>query len=218
MQSPVIYQKKQKNSEIKLLPNKKSVKNNLSNLFVTLSALMAVMVTISNFLVQYPFNFLGLNNVLTYGAFSYPITFLITDLANRKYGKNKARKVVYIGFLLGISLTLFFSTNFNDLISIRIAIGSGTAFLVAQLLDVQVFDKLRKRKWYIAPLASSLLGSLVDTILFFFIAFSKTGLPWVSLAGGDFCVKVLIALLMLVPFRLLLKKIKDDSEKHLNAI
>ena len=121
------------------MPNKKSVKNNLSNLFVKLSALMAVMVTISNFLVQYPFNFLGLNNVLTYGAFSYPITFLITDLANRKYGKNSTKKIVYLGFLLGIFLTLFLSTNYSDLISIRIAFASGVAFLFAQLIDCLLY-------------------------------------------------------------------------------
>ena len=116
-----------------------------STWFVRLVFLMAILVTISNFLVQYPVNFFGLNEILTYGAFTYPITFLITDLANRRYGKIIARKIVYVGFVLGIGLTLFFSTNFYDLISIRIAIGSGTAFLIAQLLDVQIFDKLRKK-------------------------------------------------------------------------
>jgi len=176
---------------------------------------MAAMVTISNFLVQYPVKYFGLNEILTYGAFSYPITFLVTDLANRKYGKQKARKIVYLGFFLGVILTLFFSTNFKDLISIRIAIGSGTAFLIAQLLDVQVFDKLRKKVWFVAPLASSLLGSFVDTVLFFFIAFSKTGLPWISLAIGDFSVKVLIALVMLIPFKFLLNKVRDESSRHL---
>tara|TARA_Y100001970_G_scaffold290117_1_gene422656 strand:+ start:7928 stop:8467 length:540 start_codon:yes stop_codon:yes gene_type:complete len=179
---------------------------------------MAIMVSVSNFLVQYPVNYFSLNEVLTYGAFTYPITFLITDLANRKYGKIQARKIVYIGFLLGLLLTLFFSTNFQDLISIRIAIGSGTAFLTAQLLDVQVFDKLRKSAWFVAPLASSLLGSLVDTILFFFISFYDTGLPWFSLAIGDFSVKVFISLIMLIPFRLLLNKIRDESKANLKTI
>ena len=179
---------------------------------------MAIMVTISNFLVQYPVNHFGLDEILTYGAFSYPITFLITDLANRKYGKNQARKIVYIGFLLGIGLTLFFSTNFEDLISIRIAIGSGTAFLTAQLLDVQVFDKLRKKVWFIAPLTSSIIGSFVDTVLFFFIAFYNTGIPWISLAAGDFLVKIFIALVMLIPFRLLLNKINDNSDKNFKTI
>jgi len=184
---------------------------NQPSFFGKLAIFMAIMVTISNFLVQYPVNHFGLSEILTYGAFSYPITFLITDLANRKYGKNDARKIVYLGFFLGVILTLFFSTNFKDLISIRIAIGSGTAFLVAQLLDVQVFDKLRKRIWFVAPLVSSLLGSFVDTILFFFIAFYKTGSSWISLAIGDFSVKVLIALIMLIPFRLFLNKIKNET-------
>ena len=184
-----------------------------STWFSRLVFLMAILVTISNFLVQYPVNFFGLNEILTYGAFTYPITFLITDLANRRYGKITARKIVYVGFVLGIGLTLFFSTNFNDLISIRIAIGSGTAFLIAQLLDVQIFDKLRKKVWFMAPLTSSLIGSFIDTILFFSISFYKTGVPWVSLAIGDFFVKVLIALIMLIPFRLLLNSIKESSDK-----
>ena len=192
-------------------------RNHIS-LFGKLAIFMAIMVTISNFLVQYPVNYFGLNEILTYGAFSYPITFLITDLANRKYGKTNARKIVYIGFVLGIALTLFFSTNFKDLISVRIAVGSGTAFLVAQLLDVQVFDRLRKKAWFVAPLTSSLVGSFVDTILFFFISFYKTGLPWISLAAGDFLVKILIALIMLIPFRFLLNRIQENSDKNLKAI
>ncbi len=192
-------------------------RNHIS-LFGKLAIFMAIMVTISNFLVQYPVNYFGLNEILTYGAFSYPITFLITDLANRKYGKADARKIVYLGFLLGVALTLFFSTNFKDLISLRIAIGSGTAFLIAQLLDVQVFDALRKKIWFVAPLASSLLGSFVDTILFFFISFYKTGLPWFSLAVGDFSVKILIAFIMLIPFKMLLSRIKDNSNSNLKAI
>ena len=186
-------------------------------LFFKLTALMAIMVSLSNFLVQYPVNFFGLNEILTYGAFSYPITFLITDLANRKYGVKIARRLVYIGFFYGVLLTFVFSTNFEDLISIRIAIGSGTAFLVAQLLDVKIFDKLREKVWFVAPFTSSLLGSFVDTALFFFIAFYKTGVPWVSLAAGDFLVKILIAMTMLIPFRLLLNKIKDESSKSLRA-
>jgi len=193
------------------------MKSNHLSLFTKLAVFMAIMVTVSNFLVQYPVYYFDLNEVLTYGAFSYPITFLIIDLANRKYGKNDARKIVYIGFLLGLILTLFFSTNFKDLISIRIAIASGTAFLIAQLLDVQVFDKLRKKVWFVAPLASSLLGSFVDTVLFFFIAFYKTELAWISLAIGDFSVKILIAFIMLVPFRLLLNKIKDESDTYLKT-
>ena len=170
--------------------------------------MMGVVVLISNYLVQFPINHYGLENILTYGALSYPIAFLITDLANRSYGKEVARKIVYIGFAIGVSFTLLFSTNFADLISIRIAIGSGTAFLVAQLLDVQIFDNLRKKTWYIAPLTSSIIGSTVDTFLFFSISFYATGVPWVTLSLGDLTIKILITLLMLIPFRLLLKRFK----------
>ena len=176
--------------------------------FILLSFIMGVVVLSSNFLVQFPVNYYGLNEILTYGAFSYPVAFLITDLANRSYGKIVARKIVYLGFLIGIVFTLFFSTNFTDLISIRIAFGSGTAFLVAQLLDVQVFDKLRKKKWFIAPLVSSCIGSTVDTLLFFSISFYGTGVPWITLSLGDLAVKIIVALVMLIPFRLLLGTFK----------
>ena len=165
---------------------------------------MGVVVLSSNYLVQFPIKYYGLEDILTYGAFSYPVAFLITDLANRSYGKLVARKIVYIGFAIGISFTLLFSTNFTDLISVRIAIGSGTAFLVAQLLDVQIFDRLRRRKWFIAPLTSSFIGSTVDTFLFFSISFYATGVPWVTLSLGDLAVKIFVALIMLIPFRLLL--------------
>ena len=169
---------------------------------------MGVVVLASNYLVQFPINYYGLEELLTYGAFSYPIAFLITDLANRSFGKIVARKIVYIGFTIGILFTLIFSTNFTDLISIRIAIGSGTAFIIAQLLDVQIFDQLRKRKWYIAPLTSSLIGSTVDTFLFFSISFYGTGIPWITLSLGDLTVKIFVALVMLIPFRLLLGTLK----------
>ena len=180
----------------------------MSKFFIILSFIMGVIVLASNYLVQFPIKYYGLEELLTYGAFSYPIAFLITDLANRSYGKVIARKIVYIGFIIGITFTLFFSTNFADLISVRIAIGSGMAFLVAQLLDVQIFDQLRKRKWFVAPLTSSLIGSTIDTFLFFSISFYATGIPWVTLSLGDLAVKVLVALLMLIPFRLLLGTIK----------
>ncbi len=180
----------------------------MSRLFLFLSFLMGLIVLASNYLVQFPIKYYGLDKLLTYGAFSYPIAFLITDLANRCFGKIIARKIVYIGFFIGISFTLFFSTNLTDIISIRIAIGSGTAFIVAQLLDVQIFDQLRKRKWFIAPLISSLVGSTVDTFLFFFISFYATGIPWVTLSLGDLAVKIFVALLMLIPFRLLLSTLK----------
>ena len=180
----------------------------MNRLFLFLSFLMGVVVLSSNYLVQFPIKYYGLEEILTYGAFSYPIAFLITDLANRSYGKLVARKIVYIGFAIGISFTLIFSTNFADLISVRIAIGSGTAFLVAQLLDVQIFDKLRKREWFIAPLTSSLIGSTIDTFLFFSISFYATGIPWITLSLGDLAVKILVALVMLIPFRILLGTLK----------
>ena len=180
----------------------------MNKLFLLLSLIMGVVVLASNYLVQFPINYYGLEALLTYGAFSYPIAFLITDLANRSFGKIVARKIVYIGFTIGILFTLIFSTNFTDLISIRIAIGSGTAFIIAQLLDVQIFDQLRKKKWYIAPLTSSLIGSTVDTFLFFSISFYGTGIPWITLSLGDLTVKIFVALVMLIPFRLLLGTLK----------
>ena len=189
------------------------------NLFFILSFFMGTVVIASNYLVQFPVKLYNLENILTYGAFSYPITFLITDLANRAFGKNIARYVVLVGFLIGISLTLFVSTNFSDIISIRIAIGSATAFFIAQNLDVNIFDKLRKKKWYIAPLISSIFGSTVDTFLFFSIAFYSTGIPWFTLAIGDLMIKLIVALLMLIPFRLLIIKINDFADlkiKNLN--
>ena len=180
----------------------------MNKLFLFLSFLMGVIVLSSNYLVQFPIKYYGLEEILTYGAFSYPVAFLITDLSNRSYGKLVARKVVYIGFAIGISFTLLFSTNFADLISVRIAIGSGTAFLVAQLLDVQIFDKLRQKKWFVAPLTSSFIGSTVDTFLFFSISFYATGIPWFTLSLGDLAVKIFVALIMLIPYRLLLNTFK----------
>ena len=180
----------------------------MNRLFLTLSFLMGVVVLSSNYLVQFPINYYGLEEILTYGAFSYPIAFLITDLANRSYGKLVARKIVYVGFVVGITFTLLFSTNFADLISIRIAIGSGTAFMIAQLIDVQIFNKLRKKKWFVAPLTSSFIGSTVDTFLFFSISFYATGIPWITLSLGDLSVKIFVALIMLIPFRLLLGTLK----------
>jgi queuosine precursor transporter len=189
-----------------------------SKLFFTLAVLMALVVALSNFLVQFPVNYVGLQDLLTYGAFSYPIAFLITDLSNRRYGKKTAKKIVYLGFVFGVFLTFYFSTNYSDLISIRIAIGSGTAFLVAQLIDVNIFDRLRNKIWFAAPLVSSLIGSIVDTFLFFSISFYGTGINWVSLSIGDFFVKVFIALLMLIPFRFLISYIQEisTSEKKIS--
>ena len=177
----------------------------MSKLFITLSFMMGVIVLSSNYLVQFPINYYGLSEILTYGAFSYPVAFLITDLANRFYGKFVARKIVYFGFFIGIIFTLLFSTDFADLISVRIAIGSGVAFITAQLLDIQIFDRLRKKEWFIAPLTSSFIGSTVDTFLFFSIAFYATGVPWITLSLGDLAVKLFVSLLMLIPFKILLK-------------
>ena len=180
-----------------------------NNLFLLLSVFMGIVIIVSNYLVQFPINKFNLQNLLTYGALSYPITFLITDLANRRFGKEKARKLVYVGFVVGILLTLFVSTNFKDIISIRIAIGSGTAFLIAQLVDIEIFQRLRNNAWFIAPMTSSFFGSIIDTFLFFSISFLGTSVPWVTLAFGDLFVKLLMVILMLIPFRLLIIKISD---------
>ena len=188
------------------------------NLYYKLSILMGLIVVISNYLVQFPIQQFGLTEILTYGAFTYPITFLITDLANRAYGKVVARKVVYVGFIIGILLTLFVSTNFSDIISIRIAIGSGLAFFISQNLDIKIFDYFRKKRWFVAPLTSSTLGSIVDTFLFFSIAFYSTGVPWITLAIGDLIVKLTITLIMLIPFRLLLNKVKDYTDNSSSKV
>ena len=177
--------------------------------FFILAFSMALVVALSNYLVQFPVKYMGLQDIFTYGAFSYPVAFLITDLSNRRYGKIIARKIVYVGFILGLGLTLFFSTDFSNIISKRIALGSGSAFLIAQLLDVQVFDKLREKTWFIAPLVSSLVGSTVDTFLFFSISFYGTGINWVTLSIGDLFVKILVAIVMLIPFRFLILRVNE---------
>jgi uncharacterized integral membrane protein (TIGR00697 family) len=189
-------------------------KNSAKKLFITLSVMMGVIIIISNYLVQFPINKFQLQDILTYGAFSYPITFLIIDLANRRFGKKEARKLVYIGFTIGILLTTLVSTNFQDIISIRIALGSGIAFLSAQLIDIEIFQRLRNKVWFVAPITSSIVGSIIDTFLFFSIAFLGTGISWVTLAFGDLFVKFLMALLMLIPFRLLIFRIRDINKKN----
>ena len=183
-----------------------------NKLFFILVILIGVIVTLSNYLVQFPVKYFNLENLLTYGAFTYPISFLITDLSNRKYGKKIAKKVVYFGFFCGLFATFYFSISNIDLISLRIAFGSGIAFLTAQLIDINIFDKLRRKKWFIAPLTSSIIGSIIDTLLFFSIAFYGTGINWLSLSLGDLTVKILVALIMLIPFRILLSYIKEISE------
>ena len=182
-----------------------------NKLFLLLALLMGCVVVLSNYLVQFPIKYFGLEDLLTYGALSYPVAFLITDLSNRRYGEKVAKKIVGLGFALGVLLTLYFSTNYSDLISIRIAIGSGTAFLVAQLIDVYIFDRLRNKIWYLAPLTSSLIGSSIDTFLFFSISFYGTGINWITLSFGDLSVKIFVALAMLIPFRLLLSHIQEIS-------
>ncbi|MCP5153426.1 MAG: queuosine precursor transporter [Ectothiorhodospiraceae bacterium] len=161
---------------------------------------MTVIVAASNYLVRFP-----LGEWLTWAAFTYPIAFLVTDLTNRALGPGAARRVVLVGFAIGVIASAIVATP-------RIAVASGTAFLVAQLLDVQLFDRLRRaRAWWRAPLVSSTVASAVDTALFFGLAFAGTEVPWPTLAAGDFGVKLLAAGLMLVPFRLLMNATAPDS-------
>jgi len=156
-------------------------------LLLPIIAMIAVLVA-SNILVQHP-----INDWLTYGALTYPVAFFVTDLTNRAFGPAKARRVVQIGFIFAVALSVYLATP-------RIALASGSAFLAAQLLDVSVFNKLRQRTWWQAPLASSTLGSAIDTVLFFGIAFYGTGLPWVTWAWGDFAVKIAMSLVILAPY------------------
>ncbi len=193
-------------------------------------AAMAATVAASNVLVQYPFAHFGLQDLLTWGAFTYPFAFLVTDLANRNHGAAAARKVVYVGFAVAVVLSVWLATP-------RIAIASGTAFLVAQLIDVAVFERLRRNAWWQAPLVSSVIGSVIDTVLFFSLAFAgsfaflDTGLGredgslgfavpflfgaevplWMSLALGDFCVKIVMALVALAPYGALLSVLKPTK-------
>ena len=191
---------------------------------------MATVVVASNILVQFLFG-----QWLTWGAFTYPLAFLVTDVMNRVYGSATARKVVFAGFLTGVACSMIGTQimgEFGPLVTWRIAIGSGLAFLTAQLLDVAIFDRLRDGAWWRAPLASTLIGSSVDTALFFTIAFSASLtflepgndvswaaeiLPllgmgpnaplWISLAVADWGVKLALALIALVPFRLIVGRL-----------
>lgn len=159
-------------------------------------AAMVGIVALSNYAVQFP-----INDWLTWGALTYPVAFLVTDLTNRSLGPKAARVVICAGFALAVVLSVWLATP-------RIAVASGTAFLAAQLLDVAVFNRLREGAWWRAPLVSSTLGSIVDTALFFSIAFAATGLPWITWAIGDFGVKMAMAALMLLPFRLLMPALR----------
>lgn len=185
--------------------------NDFKALFIPTLA-MIVIVVAANILVQHPVHFLGLADHLTWGGLTYPVSFLVTDLTNRHFGPAKARKVVIFGFVIGVLLSFALATP-------RIALASGTAFLIGQLLDIGVFNRLRRLEWWRAPLAGSLMGSAIDTALFFSIAFyaiPPMSVPvqffglvqtplWVSLGLTDFLVKVFIALVALVPYGALLK-------------
>ncbi len=162
----------------------------LTRSILTAVAAMVILIVASNVLVQYP-----INDWLTWGALTYPVCFLVTDITNRMHGAAAARRVVYVGFAVAVLLSIWLATP-------RIALASGSAFLVAQLLDVSVFDRLRRAAWWQAPLISSVLGSAVDTALFFSLAFYGTSVPWITLGIGDFGVKIALALAMLLPFRL----------------
>lgn len=195
-------------------------------------AAMCAVVALSNYLVQFPVDFaigsMNLADLLTWGAFTYPIAFLITDLSNRTFGTAGARKIVFAGFILAVGLSFYLATP-------RIAIASGSAFLFAQMLDVSIFDKLRHGKWWRAPLVSSLLGSVLDTVIFFSLAFAPTfsmlganddfaianapllgvfatEIPrWISWAMGDFAVKMLVGFAMLVPYGILTRLFASQS-------
>ena len=194
----------------------------LTRLFPFVAA-MAFIVVVSNVLVQYPFGHFGLQDILTWGAFSYPFAFLVNDLTNRRFGTSAARKVIAIGFVIAVILSIYFATP-------RIAIASGSAFLVAQLIDAGIFDRLRKDQWWKPPLFSTIIGSAVDTALFFGLAFAPVfagidamfgmedgslGFPagifgfemplYASLAIGDFLMKMIIGIVALVPYAGFLK-------------
>lgn len=153
---------------------------------------MGAIVLASNVLVQFP-----INDWLTWGAFTYPAAFLVTDVVNRRFGPDAARRVAWAGFALAVLLSVWVATP-------RIALASCTAFIAAQLLDIRVFDRLRAGRWWRAPLVSSAAGSVLDTALFWSIAFAGSALPWPSWAAGDLAVKLGIAVLLLAPFRALL--------------
>jgi uncharacterized PurR-regulated membrane protein YhhQ (DUF165 family) len=192
-------------------------------------ALMTLVVVASNFLVQFPLNAtvagINLADILTWGAFTYPIAFLITDLTNRQFGPQTARKVVFAGFVVGVGLSFYTAVP-------RIAIASGSAYLAGQLLDIAVFNRLRRQAWWRAPLVGSLIGSALDTIIFFSFAFaaffvffganepfalesapilgvlSMEAPRWISWALGDFTVKMLVGLVMLLPYGALMNTLR----------
>ena len=167
---------------------------------------MAVVICSSNYLVQFSFPYFGMQEILTWGAFTYPVTSLVTDLANRFFGKEFAKKVVIFGFILGIFFSFILTFEGFNLIVLRIVIASGVAFLAGQLLDIRVFNVLRNKLWFIPPLVSSILSSILDTVLFFSIAFYGTDSSWIMLAIGDLTIKLIFAFIMLLPFKILIAK------------
>ncbi len=170
--------------------------------FRTLSlpvAAMAAIIVLSNVAVQYP-----INDWLTWGAFTYPLVFLVSDLTNRALGPQVARRVAWIGFAVAVAVSL-------GLAPWRIALASGTAFLVSQLMDVAVFNRWRQQTWWKAPLIGSLVASAVDTGVFFFLAFAGSDMNWLMLAAGDLAMKALMAVLLLAPYRALLPRMQTWS-------
>ena len=165
-------------------------------LTIAFAAAMVLIVVSSNVLVQYP-----LSDWLTWGAITYPFSFLVVDLANRYHGPRMARRIVYVGFVVALVLSAWLATP-------RIAVASGTAFLCAELLDVTIFNRLRRHAWWKPPLVSTLFASVLDTAIFFTLAFAGTDMPWVTLALGDLAVKLAIALFALVPFRVALALVR----------
>lgn len=171
----------------------------LNRSLITPALAMTIVIVSSNILVQYPLPGvafgLTLGDWLTYGAFTYPFAFLVTDLTNRGYGAQAARRVAYVGFALAVVLSFWLADP-------RIALASGTAFLTAQLLDVTIFNALRKGIWWQAPLISSAIAAAIDTVLFFSIAFVGTGLPWITMGIGDYAAKIAMVLFLLIPYRI----------------
>ncbi len=180
---------------------------NISNTTKLIPAIIAMagVILLSNILVQIPVDYLllvagnniNLADILTWGAFSYPVAFLVIDTTNRIHGAKSARIIVYIGFMTGVILSLIFADP-------RIALASGTAFLISQMLDIILFDKLRNKTWWKAPVISSFAASFIDTIIFFSLAFAGTGWPWVNWALGDFTAKLIMIAILLYPFKLLI--------------
>lgn len=171
---------------------------------------MCAAVLAANILVQFPFTPFGLQDVLTYGAFTYPFTFLVNDLTNRRLGIARTRQVIYAGFALALALSALLATP-------RIALASGTAFIVAQLLDATVFNALRRKAWWLPPALSGGLSSAIDTMVFFTLAFSGTDLPWTNWAVADYLVKVAMVALFLAPYRYLIARMSAWTPQPADA-